>query len=112
MHSVGIPVDNQGGHVDDENRSSAVHDMVAATHRSSRLSSTGLSDLGASVHRGCATLSPLSTAAKKNDENLISKRQNGQNALPVDYVDEPGSSSRFGLAMYLIGRSPLEWSTT
>jgi hypothetical protein len=87
MHSVGIPVENSRLHVDDVCRSPVVHHGVRALHTATRLSSTGGGPFSASVHGGCAMLSPVSTAAKTMDETLNSMMENDRNDHPVDCVD-------------------------
>jgi hypothetical protein len=86
-HDVGSAVENGGSGVDGAGGSMVVHPSDRFAHRPTRLSSTALTALDASVHRSCATFSPASTDAKTMDENFYSVADNDKSDHQVEVGD-------------------------
>jgi hypothetical protein len=76
-----------GADVDDVGGQLVVHLTGSVAHRSTRLSSTALTALDASVHGRCATFSPASTDAKTMDENIYSVADNDKSDHQADFGD-------------------------
>jgi hypothetical protein len=88
-HSVGFSVDEQVRCVDDMYPTPPVHRTVTVRGMTACLSSTASSTLDANVHRSFEGLSPVSTAAKTMDDNLISIMGNDKSYNLVEIGDIP-----------------------
>jgi hypothetical protein len=86
---VGSAVEKAGRHVHVLVPTPLVHRTATASTASSRLSSTPVTVLDASVHGHPTPFSPASTAAKTTDENLYYWFDNDKFEHQVDCVDNP-----------------------